>query len=69
MLDLGPDASCDVVRQLIGGALKAVDHLLELANQGVPRLLFSLLSVLQMGLQLLDVCDREKGRRETGLSS
>lgn len=57
VLDLGPDASCDVVGQLIGGALKTVNHLLELANQRVPCLLFSLLSVLQMGLQLLDVCE------------
>lgn len=60
MLDLGPDASRDVVGQLVGGALKTVNHLLELADQGVPCLLVSLLSVLQMGLQLLDVCDREK---------
>lgn len=59
MLDLCPDVSCDVIGQLIRGALEAVDHLLELANHGVPCLLLPLLSVLHMGLKLLDVYEDE----------
>lgn len=59
MLDLSPDISRDVGDQLISGALKAVYHLLELANQWVPTLLLSLLSVLHMSLKLLDVYEDE----------
>lgn len=56
VLDLGPDVGGDVVGQLIGGALEVVHHLLELADHGVPRLLLPLPPVLDVGLQLLDVC-------------
>lgn len=59
MLDLSPNISRDVIGQLIGGGLKAVNHLLELANQGVPCLLLSLLPVLHMVLKLLDVYEGE----------
>lgn len=67
MLDLSPEVRCDVVGQLIGGGLEVVDHLLELANHGVSRLLFSLLSVLHVTLELLDVCKDE--RQEKNLPS
>lgn len=59
MLDLCPDSSCDVIGQLISGALEALDHLLELADHGVSCLLISLLSVLHVSLKLLDVCNVE----------
>ena len=59
MLDLGPDVGGDAVGQLIGGALEAVHHLLELADHGVPRLLLPLPSVLDVSLELLDVCECE----------
>lgn len=54
VLQLNADVGCDVGGQLVAGALEAVDHLLELAQQGVPGLLVLLLNV---GLQLLDVCN------------
>lgn len=54
VLELNADVGCDVVGQLVAGALEAVNHLLELAQQGVPRLLVLLLHV---GLQLLDICN------------
>lgn len=50
VLDLSPDASCDVIGQLIGGALEAVNHLLELAKQGVSCLMIFLIFVLNVGL-------------------
>lgn len=56
VLDLGPDGGCDAAGQLISGALKAVDHLLELPDHGVPCVLLSLLPVLHVGVELLDVC-------------
>lgn len=67
MLDFSPDVSCDVVAQLISGALEVVDHLLELANHGVSCILVSLLSVLHMSLKLLDVYKDES--QEQNLSS
>lgn len=67
MLDFSPDVSCDVVAQLISGALEVVDHLLELANHGVSCILVSLLSGLHMSLKLLDVYKDES--QEQNLSS
>lgn len=60
VLDLRPDVSRDVIGQLIGGALEAVDHLLELADHGVACLLLPLLPVLHVSVQLLDVCEEER---------
>lgn len=54
VLELNTDVGGDVVGQLVAGALEAVNHLLELAQQGVPGLLVLLLHV---GLQLLDICN------------
>lgn len=54
VLELNADVGCDVAGQLVAGALEAVDHLLELAQQGVPGLVVLLLHV---GLQLLDICN------------
>lgn len=55
VLDLGPHISRDVIGQLIGGALEGLDGLLELADHGVSCLLLSLLLVLHVALELLDV--------------
>lgn len=60
VLDLGPDRGRDAAGQLIGGALEAIDHLLELRDHGVPRLLLPLLPVLHVGVELLDVCRDEQ---------
>lgn len=64
VLDLGADVGRDVAGQLIGGALEAFHHLLELANHGVACLLLPLFTVLHVVLQLLDVCDEKKQRKQ-----
>lgn len=56
VLHLHADVSCDASGQLIGGALEAVNHLLQLSQEGVPVLLLPLLHV---GLQLLYVCNHQ----------
>lgn len=65
VLDLGAHVGGDVVGQLIGGALEAVHHLLELADQGVACLLLPLFAVLHVSLQLLDVCDQKETKETT----
>lgn len=55
MLDLGTDAGCDVSGKLVSGILEAVNHLLELTKHRVSCILISLLLVLNVGLQLLDI--------------
>lgn len=55
MLHLCSDTGCDVAAQFIRGALEAVDHLLELRDDGVSRVQLSLLSALHVALELLDV--------------
>lgn len=55
MLDLSPDVRCDAIGQLIGGALEAVQHTLQLVNHGFSRFLLSLLFAICMSLELLYV--------------
>lgn len=64
VLDLRADVGRDVAGQLIGGALEAFHHLLELADHGVARLLLSLLPVLHVILQLLDVCEKKEKKKK-----
>lgn len=69
VLDLRAHVGRDVVGQLIGGALEAVHHLLELADQGVACLLLPLFAVLHVSLELLDVCDRKGTKENTGINA
>jgi len=62
VLHLGVDAGCDSGSQLLGAALEGADELSKLIQQWVPRLLFSYLLVLQVSLQLLDICNKQRGR-------
>lgn len=62
MLHFSMDTGRDGGSQLLCGALEGGDQLSELAQQGVPCLLFSHLFVLHVGLQLLDICNHQTDR-------
>lgn len=62
VLHLGMDAGGDGGGQLLRGALEGADELPELVQQRVPHLLLSNLLVLQVSLQLLDICNKQRGR-------
>lgn len=60
MLHLSMDAGCDSGSQLLGAALEGADELSKLIQQRVPGLLFSYFLVLQVSLELLDICNSQK---------
>lgn len=62
VLHLSMDTGCDGGRQLLRGALEGADELPELVQQRVPHLLLSHLLVLQVSLQLLDICNKHRRR-------
>lgn len=62
VLHLSMDIGCDGGSQLLGAALKGADELSKLIQQWVPGLLFSCLLVLHVSLELLNVCNSQRGR-------
>lgn len=62
VLHLSMDTGRDGGRQLVRGALEGADELPKLVQQRVPHLLLSYLLVLQVSLQLLDICNKQRGR-------
>lgn len=62
MLHLSVDAGSHRGSQLLGAALEGAEELAKLIQQRVPGLLFPRLLVLQVSLQLLDICNEQRGR-------
>lgn len=58
MLHLRAHTGRDGGRQLVGCALEGIDQLPELTHQRIPGFLLTSLLVLQVGLQLLNICKK-----------